>query len=81
MNGKRSPKLGTNLAQARKHFYPSDTQADFCVRIGVSRRTYAKMEQGDLSVGMGKYLAAARLLGLDAGFDHLFDFERSLLDD
>lgn len=75
------PQIGRNLAAARKHRYPNDTQGDFCVRIGVSRRTYAKMEQGDLSVTLGKYLRAARLLGLETAFTELFAFERSLLDD
>jgi transcriptional regulator with XRE-family HTH domain len=81
MTDDHCPQIGRNLAAARKYHYPGDTQADFCVRIGVSRRTYAKMEQGDLSVTLGKYLAAARLLGLEQGFTELFAFERSLLDD
>ena len=72
--------LGINLKQARKKCYPKDDQAAFAIRIGVSIGTYARMEQGDLSIGIGKYYAAARLLRLDAGFDQLFAMQQDLLD-
>ena len=39
------------------------------------------MEAGDLSVSMAKYLAAARVLGLEAKFDDLLKAEMSLFDE
>jgi len=35
-------------------------------RIGVTRQTYARVEQGDPTVAMGTYLMAMFVLGLDA---------------
>lgn len=58
-----SARLGEQLRAGRKRRYPDDTQADFARRLGVSRYTYQKMEQGDTSVSMGSYLRAAQLLG------------------
>lgn len=72
--------LGVHLTIARKRNYPNDTQKDFSLRIGVSRATYAKMEKGDLSVGMDKYYQAAKLLNLQDGFESLFVMEVSILD-
>lgn len=77
---RRVEPLGRNLAMARKKRYPKDTQHVFSVRIGVSKATYIKMEQGDLSVGMDKYYAAAELLGLAEGFAQLFVMEENILD-
>lgn len=73
--------LGSKLSAARKRAYPKDTQYDFAVRLGISKTTYVKMEQGDLSVSLEKYYRAAQLLGLDSTFEHLFAQERSLFDD
>lgn len=59
--------LGRHLRRARKRRFPEDSQDDFARRIGVSRPTYQKMEQGDRGVALGSYLRAAQLLGqLDA---------------
>ncbi|NIB42226.1 helix-turn-helix transcriptional regulator [Pseudomaricurvus alkylphenolicus] len=77
---RRIEPLGRNLAKARKRHYPRDTQRTFSLRIGVSKATYVKMEQGDLSVGMDKYYAAAELLGLTEGFAQLFIMEENILD-
>ena len=66
------PELGSRLRQARKKRFPRDDMAAFALRIGVSRATLQKMEQGDLSVSIGRYYAAAHRLGLTAGFDALF---------
>lgn len=76
----RLSKLGANLTKARKRSYPKDTQATFCVRIGVSKATYSKMEKGDLSVSMDKYYSAAKLLELEDGFERLFEQEENILD-
>lgn len=73
--------LGNNLTKARKQQYPKDTQVTFAVRIGVSKATYSRMEKGDLSIGLGKYYAAAKLLGLEDTFDQLLLMPTSLLDD
>ena len=51
------------------------------MRIGVSRATLQKMEKGDLSVSLGRYYAAAQVLGLNATFDALLAEAPSLFDD
>jgi len=73
--------LGQNLRKARKQSFPRDTLADFALRIGVSRATLQKMEQGDLSVALGKYYSAAEVLGLSDAFNELMKPEESLFDD
>jgi transcriptional regulator with XRE-family HTH domain len=75
------PVLGTRLKAARKRGYPNDDLAAFALRIGVSRATLQKMEKGDLSVSIGRYLAAAQRLGLAEGFDSLFAQPGSMFDD
>ncbi len=75
------PALGANLRKARKKTFPADTLADFALRIGVSRATLQKMEQGDLSVSLGKYHSAATVLNLTATFDSLLKPAESLFDD
>jgi len=39
------------------------------------------MEQGNLSVALGKYYSAAKILGLTATFNELLKPEESLFDD
>ena len=73
--------LGSNLRAARKRIFPSDTMQDFALRLGVSRATLQKMEQGDLSVSLEKYVQAARLLGCEEQFEKLFYIPPSLFDD
>lgn len=73
--------LGQNLRTARKQLFPNDTLVDFALRIGVSRATLQKMEQGDLSVALGKYYSAAQVLGLDKPFATLLTPQESLFDD
>jgi len=73
--------LGKNLRRARKLTFPGDTLADFALRIGVSRATLQKMEQGNLSVALGKYYSAAKILGLTATFNELLKPEEILFDD
>ncbi|MBZ2188223.1 helix-turn-helix domain-containing protein [Alcanivorax sp. JB21] len=73
--------LGQRLRAARKRRFPGDDLHAFAVRVGVARSTLQKMEQGDLSVALGKYHEAARILGLEEGFEHLFEAEESLFDD
>lgn len=73
--------LGQRLRAARKRHFPRDDLAAFALRIGVSRATLQKMEKGDLSVSIGRYYTAARVLGLAATFDALLDEPASLFDD
>ena len=73
--------LGSNLRRARKRRYPSDDLASFALRVGVSRSTLQKMEQGDLSVSIGRYWRAAEILDLTETFAALFVTEESLFDD
>ncbi|MES9900666.1 MAG: helix-turn-helix transcriptional regulator [Sedimenticola sp.] len=73
--------VGSQLRTARKKRFSTDALKDFSLRIGVSRATLQKMEKGDLSVGLGKYFAAAKVLGLEANFDSLFQIKESLFDD
>ena len=74
-------RLGRNLRDARKRRFPADNLATFAIRIGVSRATLQKMEQGDLSVSMEKYYRAGKLLGLEHNFEQLLQIPRSLFDD
>lgn len=78
---KRLEQLGLNLKQSRKQQYPNDDLKAFSIRIGVSRATLQKMEQGDLSVGIGKYYQAAEILDLTEGFGELLKPRESLFDD
>jgi DNA-binding XRE family transcriptional regulator len=73
--------LGLKLRTARKARFPKDTQSDFALRAGVSRATYQKMEKGDLSVAIGSYFNAAKILKLEKGFSALFDMPLSLFDE
>ena len=75
------PSLGERLRDARKRRFPNDDLTAFAVRIGVARSTLQRREQGDLAVALGKYHEAARVLGLEAGFEHLFEQEESLFGD
>ncbi|MDE0480150.1 MAG: helix-turn-helix transcriptional regulator [Gammaproteobacteria bacterium] len=73
--------LGRNLKDSRKRRFPADNLARFALRIGVSRATLQKMEQGDLSVSMEKYYRAGKLLGLERDFEQLLHLPKSLFDD
>jgi len=48
--------------------------------VGVSRSTLQKMEQGDLSVSLGRYWRAAEVLDLTEPFATLFAVEESLFE-
>lgn len=73
--------LGENLRAARKKYYPKDDLKSFSLRIGVSRATLQRMEKGDLSVAMGRYYQAAKLLDLELPFNELLKPPVSLFDD
>lgn len=68
--------LGIRLRAARKKQFPKDTQTEFGFRFGVGRITCQKMEQGDLSVSMKHYYAAAELLKMQSQFSELFKADK-----
>lgn len=72
--------LGLNLRTARKQQFPKDDMKAFAFRIGVSRATLQKMEQGELSVSLAKYYQAAEVLSLTHTFFGLLQPEVNLLD-
>jgi|SRR6185437_5106996 transcriptional regulator with XRE-family HTH domain len=53
--------LGENLAVARIRRH--ETQSEWARRMGVSRPTLIRMEQGDAGVGVGIYATALWLMG------------------
>jgi len=73
--------LGDNLLASRKRCFPGDTQKAFAKRIGVGRATLQRMEAGDLTVSIGKYYSAARVLNLETAFVALLKPGASLFDD
>ena len=73
--------LGRNLRNARKKKFPKDDMLAFAQRIGISRATLQKMEQGDLSVSICKYYTAAEVTQLTDAFNDLFTVEESMFDD
>lgn len=75
------PEMGQRLKQARKATFPMDDLSAFALRLGVSRSTLQRMEQGDLSVSLSRYYRAAELLNMTQGFDQLFIKPESLFDD
>lgn len=75
------PTLGANLRESRKRQFPGDDLSAFALRIGVGRATLQRMEKGDLSVSLGKYYSAARVLGLEQDFEQLLQPPVSLFDD
>lgn len=75
------PVIGKNLREARKKVFPKDRLEDFAIRVGVARATLQRMEKGDLSVSLGRYLEAAWLLKLDDQFDTLLKREAGLFED
>lgn len=75
------PILGKHLRSARKKIFPKDDMRAFSIRVGVSRATLQKMENGDLSVGLKHYYQAARVMRIEDCFDNLFITKKSLFDD
>lgn len=72
------PALGERLKIARKRLFPNDTLSMFALRLGLSRATLQKLEQGDMSVAIGTYYKVATLTGLDSQFDQLFTLKKDL---
>lgn len=73
--------IGARLRAGRRARYPDDTQGDFARRLGVSRYTWQKVEQGDAGIAVGTFLKAAELLGiLDSVVDAFVPPRRSLFE-
>lgn len=64
---KLSRSLGQRLQLARCRRDLSATV--FAERVGVSRNTLQRLEEGDPNVSLGTYLRALRVLGLEADID------------
>jgi transcriptional regulator with XRE-family HTH domain len=64
---KLSRSLGQRLQLAR-HRRDLSTIV-FAERVGISRNTLKRLEEGDPNVSLGTYLRALRVLGLDADID------------
>lgn len=73
--------MGSRLKSARKIRFPRDDQRTFALRVGVSRETMRKMEQGDPSVSFASYLQAADILGCLGDFDTLYVLPKSLFEE
>jgi len=75
------PALGQRLHSARKNVFPRDDMRAFSIRVGVSRATLQKMENGDLSVSLKYYYEAAKVMRIEDCFENLFIIKKSLFDD
>jgi len=64
---KLSRSLGQRLQLARCRRDLSTTV--FAERVGISRNTLKRLEEGDPNVSLGTYLRALRVLGLEADID------------
>jgi transcriptional regulator with XRE-family HTH domain len=65
--GKLALSLGQRLQLARCRRDLSTTV--FAERVGISRNTLKRLEDGDPNVSLGTYLRALRVLGLEADVD------------
>lgn len=64
---KAARSLGQRLQLARCRRELSTTV--FAERVGISRNTLKRLEDGDPAVSLGTYLRALRVLGLDGDID------------
>lgn len=61
--------LGKRLRQARlRRAYTIENIAQ---RVGVTRKTLSRVEQGDPAVALGVYARVLQALGLDADIEHI----------
>lgn len=66
---KQMKALGERLRLARRR--REIPAAQFAERVGVSRETIRRLENGDHTIAMGTYLRALRVLRLDRDFDEV----------
>jgi len=71
--------IGSNLKSLRINRF-EDTQETMASRLGVSLRTYIRMEGGDPSVKFGFWLEAAKVTRNVDQWKNLFAEEESLFD-
>jgi hypothetical protein len=67
-------KFGADISVARRKRHL--TAAMMAERIGVAKSTYARMEKGDASVGMGAYAMALFVLGFGDALGDILDDRR-----
>lgn len=72
--------LGSRLQSFRVNEL-NETQEIMAGRIGVSRRTYVRMEGGDPTVKIGYWLEAAMVTRTMAGWQSLFTVKKTLFDE
>ena len=71
--------MGLNLKDLRINRF-EDTQETMAVRLGVSLRTYSRMEAGDPTVKIGFWLEAAKISRQMDQWMSLFEEEKGLFD-
>ncbi|ATX81988.1 helix-turn-helix protein [Mariprofundus ferrinatatus] len=71
--------MGLNLKDLRINSF-EDTQETMATRLGVSLRTYSRMEAGDPTVKIGTWLEAAKITRQIDRWISLFTEEKSLFD-
>jgi len=64
--------IGRKIALLRKRYFPQDNQATFALRVGVSKTTYVKIEQGNSQVAIGSYFKVAAILNVEDQFSAVF---------
>ena len=64
--------MGKRIALLRKRDFPQDNQATFALRVGVSKTSYVKIEQGNSQAAIGSYFKVAAILNVEDQFSALF---------
>ena len=67
-------KLGGDLQVARRR--RRLTIEDMCVRVGISKQTYQRIERGDPTVSMGAYVATLFSFGIGDAIEEAADMGR-----
>ncbi len=70
--------LGNRLKSAR--LLRNESQAVFAARIGLTRQTYSKMEKGNPTIPIGKWLAASYILRLLSTWEKVLVTEDNLFE-
>lgn len=73
-----SQSLGMRLRQLR--IKKNESQIIFAQRLGISRQTYGKMENGHLSIPIGLWISASLLLNIQDEWRQIFQDERNLFE-
>ena len=70
--------LGQRLRKAR--ILRRERQTTFAARLGISRATYIKMEQGNPNIRIGHWVRAAWIMGLLDTWDQTMEVEEDLFE-